>query len=117
MKFLLATALLATLSTASEATDNARKNLQQPHMNSNFAVPNPDLQALFPFLKKSQCAIACLEQPTRFLKCEGQGPLQTLCSHFNEIQNDAHSCVEKCGVAPSTITYVGQIAREMCATI
>ncbi|RDA93293.1 hypothetical protein CP533_2028 [Ophiocordyceps camponoti-saundersi (nom. inval.)] len=114
MKFLIATALVAALASASESS---RKNLQLPHIISNFALPGVDIQALYPVLKKAQCAIPCFEQPIRYLKCDGQGPLQTLCTHFNEIQNQAHPCVEKCGVAPSTISYIGQISRDMCATI
>ncbi|RDA88365.1 hypothetical protein CP532_5643 [Ophiocordyceps camponoti-leonardi (nom. inval.)] len=115
MKFLLATALL--VATFSSASESSHRNLQLPNIINRLALPGIDIQALYPVLKKAQCAIPCFEEPIRYLKCDGQGPLQTLCSHFNEIQNKAHPCVEKCGVAASTISYIGQVSREMCATI
>ncbi|PFH61511.1 hypothetical protein XA68_17168 [Ophiocordyceps unilateralis] len=114
MKFLLTTALIAGLARASSSS---HMSLQISTILSNLALPGIDIKALGPSLKKAECAVPCIEEPIRHLNCDGQGPLQTLCTHFDEIQQKARPCVDKCGVSAPIMSYIGTVSRNMCTTI
>lgn len=67
-----------------------------------------------PLLKKYKCFSPCLFESANNLKCDGKGPINTICLNIDKIKVETMPCAIKCGINNNDANSIIKILGNIC---
>ncbi|PHH90725.1 hypothetical protein CDD83_2830 [Cordyceps sp. RAO-2017] len=118
MKFSLVTLALAGVACANTGYVAAASDAEMTEFLETNATPGLDIGKLLgglkPLLKKAKCVAPAVIKAADGLKCDGKGPLGTLCGSVDHIVKESEGAIKKCGVDKSTTGTVTKVLKDLC---
>ncbi|KAM4060546.1 hypothetical protein HRG_001897 [Hirsutella rhossiliensis] len=118
MKFSIVTLALASVAYASSEYVAAASDAEMTEFLQNNATPGLDIGKLLgglkPLLKKAKCVAPAIIKSANGLKCDGKGPLDTLCGNIETIAKESERDIKKCGIENSTVGTVTKVLKDLC---